>query len=346
MEKIRLSDDGNKFALGNSGKSFVPWGFNYLGKFGEIVEESWATDWTRLEKDFHEMRNLGVNVVRVHLQFGTYMKKRNEIDEAEIDRLRKMLDLARDTGLYLDLTGLSCYHLKRVPDWYDALDEADRWDAQAVWWAAIAKACSGHPAVFCYDLMNEPVVGGKPKEGEPRWLAGELGGMYFVQRIATDVGKRTNDQVAEAWVQKLTAAIRKQDPKTLITVGVIPWAQIWPGAKPIFYSPEARKHLDFVSIHVYPKSGELDKAINAIATYEMGKPIVIEETFPLSCSMDELKTFIDRSAERADGWVSHYFGHTIEEHEKEATLSGKISAAFLQYWRERGKTIADAVPKQ
>ena len=80
MEKVRLSDDGKKFALTDSGKPFVPWGFNYLGSFGDIIEESWATDWARLEKDFREMRKLGVNVVRIHLQFGTYMKTRNEID--------------------------------------------------------------------------------------------------------------------------------------------------------------------------------------------------------------------------------------------------------------------------
>src|SRR4051812_1654689 len=55
LEKIRLSADGNKFALADSGKPFVPWGFNYLGSFGEIIEESWATDWPRLEKDFREM---------------------------------------------------------------------------------------------------------------------------------------------------------------------------------------------------------------------------------------------------------------------------------------------------
>ena len=81
--------------------------------------------------------------------------------------------LADETGLYLDLTGLGCYHKQDLPPWYDALEEAQRWEVQARFWSAIARACRGSPAVFCYDLMNEPVIGGG-KPGE--WLTGELGG--------------------------------------------------------------------------------------------------------------------------------------------------------------------------
>jgi hypothetical protein len=335
-EKIHLSADGRHFVTA-SGKPFVPWGFNYVGAFGQIIEETWDTDWSGLEKDFAQMKKLGANVVRVHLQFGTYMKGPSEVDAAQIVRLRKMLDLARDNGLYLDLTGLGCYHLKSIPAWYDELSESDRWQAQSAFWEAIAKASAGHPAAFCYDLMNEPVVGGpQSKPGESKWLTGELGGMYFVQRIATDAAKRTNVEITEAWVEKLTTAIRKQDSKTLITVGCIPWAQIWPGAKDPFYSPKAAKSLDFVSIHVYPKTGELDKAFNAIGTYELGKPIVIEETFPLSCSMEEFKKFVDE-AKRPDGWVSHYFGHTIQEHRDGAQPGGKLAAEFLDYWQQKGR---------
>ena len=95
--------------------------------------------------DFREMRKLGANVVRVHLQFGTYMKSPGHLDPAELARLRRMLDLARDERLYLDITGLSCYRPDRIPAWYDALGETERWQAQADWWAAVAKTCAGHP---------------------------------------------------------------------------------------------------------------------------------------------------------------------------------------------------------
>ena len=49
MLKVRISDDGHSFVLGDSGKAFVPWGFNYLGEYGKLVEESWDSDWERVE---------------------------------------------------------------------------------------------------------------------------------------------------------------------------------------------------------------------------------------------------------------------------------------------------------
>ncbi|MFW6106639.1 MAG: cellulase family glycosylhydrolase [bacterium] len=340
MAKIRIAENGSRFVVSGSGETFVPWGFNYLGRFGELVEETWADDWERLERDFREMRKLGANVVRVHLQFATFMKEPNQVDPAELDRLGKMLDLARQTNLYLDITGLSLYRLERIPAWYDALDEAERWQVQSQFWEAIAATCGEHPAVFCYDLMNEPVVSGPVEQGAPRWVAGELGGLWFVQRLTDAPGDRTRTEIAEAWVVELATAIRQHDPRTPITVGVIPWAHVWPNAKPLFYSPEVGRHLDFVSIHLYPAEGEVKKAIEAVAVYDLGKPLVIEETFPLACSLEELDEFVEGTKDQVDGWISHYFGHTIAEHEAGAEPAGPHVAAFLEYWRDKGQGIA------
>ena len=74
MERVRLSKDGNKFVMADSGTTFVPWGFNFVGEFGRIVEEYWEDDWPSVEEDFKCMRELGANVVRLHLQVDTYMK--------------------------------------------------------------------------------------------------------------------------------------------------------------------------------------------------------------------------------------------------------------------------------
>jgi hypothetical protein len=85
--------------------------------------------------------------------------------QASLERLGRLLDLAERVGLYLDLTGLGCYHKPDVPAWYDRLAEPERWAAQGHFWEAIARRCASSPAVFCYDLMNEPVVpGGKGQE--------------------------------------------------------------------------------------------------------------------------------------------------------------------------------------
>ena len=75
-------------------------GFNYLGVHGQLAEENWHTPegWARIVKDFREMGKLGTNIVRWHLQFGTYMTGPETPNEAQLARLRRLLELARATG--------------------------------------------------------------------------------------------------------------------------------------------------------------------------------------------------------------------------------------------------------
>ncbi len=70
---------------------------------------------------------------------------------------------------------------------------------------------------------------------------------------------------------------------------------------------------------------------------------MVEETFPLSCPLEELDKFIDGADRRVDGWISHYFGRTIEQHAGGAEPTGEQVAAFLKYWREKGAS-RDADP--
>jgi hypothetical protein len=345
MQRVRVSDDGKKFVLAGSGKPFVPWGFNYLGQFERLAEDDWdtPTGWRRIETDFREMRKLGANVVRWHLQFETFMTGPDQADAGQLARLKKLLELAHETGLYLDLTGLNCFRLKRIPAWYDELAESDRWKAQARFWESVAETCAGDPTVFCYDLMNEPVIG-EPKKGDHPWVGGELGGFHFVQRISNKPAGRDSKDIAEAWVKALVGAIRRRDKEALVTVGVIPWAQVWPGAKPLFYSPQVGRHLDFASVHFYPATGKLDKDLAALAVYDVGKPLVVEETFPLACSVAEMDRFVDGAADRVDGWISHYFGYTPAEHRAGAKPTEGPVAEFLEYWQKKGKVIAGATP--
>jgi hypothetical protein len=304
VEPVRLSPDGAGFVLGESGKPFRIWGVNYdhdANGDGRLLEDYWDTEWETVRQDFHEIRDLGANVVRIHLQLGRIMDATNSPNAGALARLRKLVELADKTGLYLDITGLGCYHKRDVPAWYDVLDESARWEVQAAFWRAVARTCRGHAAVFCYDLMNEPIIGGDLSEG---WLTGQLAGKHFVQRLTLQPGDRPTTEIARAWVEKLTAAIRAEDPDHLITVGVIPWAMVWPNAKPVFYAPEVRRHLDFVSVHFYPRSGEVEQALTALAVYDVGKPLVIEELFPLHCTLDEMEEFIRRSRNLAEGCIS------------------------------------------
>jgi len=340
LKWIRPAQSGSHFICGDAGERFIAWGFNYdHDRGGRLLEDYWHNEWNTIEEDFREMKSLGANVIRIHLQTAQFLKSPKDPDPASLSQLARLLCLAEKTAIYLDITGLGCYHKKNTPEWYDKLNEAERWNAQALFWESVAKICAASPAVFCYDLMNEPIL---PGDGETAddWLAGEFGGKYFVQRIALDLTGRTRENVAETWIAKLTGAIRKHDSKHMITVGVIPWAYVFTGAKPIFYTPETAPHLDFVSVHFYPQKNETAKALDALKVYDIGKPIVVEEMFPLKCSLKELNDFIEGSRKIADGWLGFYWGKTIEEYRmNKSDIADAITLGWLEYFREKSVTM-------
>jgi hypothetical protein len=332
LEFICVSDDGSHFIHAESGIKFVAWGFNYdHDDTGRLIEDYWHKEWPTVAEDFKEMKTLGANVVRIHLQTAKFMNSPQQPDKASLDQLAKLVKLAEQTGLYLDITGLGCYHKKDVPKWYDAMDEDTRWNTQSLFWEAVAKTCAKSPAIFCYDLMNEPILPGANKK-ETDWLAGEFAGSYFVQRITLDLAGRTQKEVAKAWVDRLVAAIRKHDDRHMITVGVIPWVHTFPNAKPLFYSNEVAANLDFASVHFYPKKDKVNKALSALSAYDIGKPLIIEEMFPLHCSMEELAVFIDASRKIADGYIGFYWGKTIEQYNEKSDLPSALTKSWLKYF--------------
>jgi len=330
LVRIRPSADKTHFVRDGTADRVVIWGYNYdHDDAGRLLEDYWRDEWATVAADFREMKGLGGNVVRVHLQLARFMKAADQPDGENLARLADLVRLAEETGLYLDVTGLGCYHKQAVPGWYDALEESARWDVQARFWKAVAGACKGSPAVFCYDLMNEPILTGGA--GPTDWLPGEaLGGKHYVQRITTDLRGRTDREVARDWVGKLAAAVRSVDDRAMITVGVIPWAQVFKGAEPLFYAPEVCGPLDFVSVHLYPKAGKLDDDLAALRVYEVGKPLVIEEIFPIGAGVEETGAFIERSRAHVDGWISFYWGKTVAETEKAGDLKGALVGGWLR----------------
>jgi hypothetical protein len=74
----------------------------------------------------------------------------------------------------------------------------------------------------------------------------------------------------------------------------------------------------------------------------VGKPLVIEETFPLNCSLPELEEFVDKSQTIASGWMGFYWGKTAQEcrHSKE------IVDALMFNWLELFEKRTDLIKKQ
>jgi len=307
MTRVAVARDGRSFSLAGFTAPFRPLGFNYdHDEEGRLLEDYWVDDWSRVVADFEAMRAFGANVVRVHLQLARFMQGPSEPDGVALQRLEALLRLAERLELRLDLTGLGAYRRSDVPAWYDALDEDARWETQAAFWRAIGEVGARSPAVFCYDLMNEPVAPAERVDNGD-WLPGEpVAGMQYVQFVTLDPAGRTPESVALAWTRRMAAAVRSTDSHALITVGLLPWSLDRPGLRSGFVPQEIAPILDFVSVHLYPESEHLDEALETLRGFLVGKPLVVEEIFPLYATVQELEGLRAEAGHEVSGWLGFF----------------------------------------
>jgi hypothetical protein len=133
-----------------------------------------------------------------------------------------------------------------------------------------------------------------------------------VQYIALDRAGRTREEIASAWCRRMVTTIRSEDAAHLITVGMLPWSREM-GHLSGFVPEKIAPEVDFLSVHLYPDSKRTGEALESLKRFAVGKPVVIEETFALSCTIKELEEFLLTSREMACGWLGHYDGDTPEE---------------------------------
>jgi hypothetical protein len=341
MAWVEVAGDRRGFVRAPSGRRFVPWGFNYdHDETGRLLEDYWETEWPKVVADFGEIKDLRANVVRIHLQVAKFLNGPAEPNERSLERLGRLVALAEQCGLYLDLTGLGCYRKDDIPGWYDTLDESGRWAAQACFWEAVAARCADSPAVFCYDLMNEPIVP-DGRRGPEQWLGAPFAGEYFVQFITLDQRGRPRPEIARRWIQTLSAAIRKHDRRHLVTVGLLDRSLDRPGITSGFVPARVAPDLDFLCVHLYPEDARSNEAIETLQGFAVGKPVVIEETFPLRCSLEEFRRFLLESRAFASGWIGFYWGKTLEECRKSSDARDLLTAGWLELFvGERDAMIA------
>ena len=106
--------------------------------------------------------------------------------------------------------------------------------------------------------------------------------------------------------------------------------------------------LDFIAVHIYPDKGKLDEAMKTLQRFDLGKPIVIEETFPLSCGVPELRQFLRQSRGLAAGWIGQYPDQSPAELEtlkksKKITLPQSMYLDWINLFREMGQEMTAAV---
>ena len=95
MPAVAVSKDKKGFILDPSGRPFVPWGFNYdHDDKGRLIEDYWEDEWPTVEAHFGQMKKLGANLVRVHLQLGKFMESPEKVNEKALGQIDKLLRLA------------------------------------------------------------------------------------------------------------------------------------------------------------------------------------------------------------------------------------------------------------
>ena len=113
----------------------------------------------------------------------------------------------------------------------------------------------------------------------------------------------------------------------MITIGLLPISG------PAFVKAVAQ-HLDFICVHEYPKSGKLEESLERLRVFSAGKPLVIEETFPLACSPQELGLFIEQSSPPACGWIGFYWGQTQAELKQAGGIGEAMTLAWLKLFQQ------------
>ncbi len=75
----------------------------------------------------------------------------------------------------------------------------------------------------------------------------------------------------------------------------------------------------------------------------VGKPVVIEETFPLRCDSTQLEKFLRDSKEVACGWMGHYDGCSMQDFDS-LERAGKLTLPQSVY-REWARLFVKLKPE-
>jgi len=326
-ENLKITVDYNtKSFVDTNGNNFFPWGFNYTTNAqGLLIEEVWDTEngWDIIEEDFQEMKYYCANVVRIHLQYHEIMLGQQTANPQAITNLERLIELAEDLGLYLDITGIAAYRKDDQPTWYDEMNDLDRWIAHVYFWVAVAQVGKNSNNVLCYNLMNEPVVSvGCEPNSACEWLPSEgFGEFHFVQNITRNPNREFVETM-ESWIDFLSLFIHGPDPDALITYGKLSL-----GAVDAF-----AEHLDYLSPHHYPKSGQIQQSIDYILANNSDRPLIIEEIYTTYCSAQELEKFLDGIDGNYQGLMGHYFGRTIQDYESSSEPLVQLRIDFLNFF--------------
>lgn len=350
LEKVVATTAGGGSFVGSvTGLPFTPFGHNYGPTTSILVEDIWDTPagFAEIVRDMVELRQLGTNTLRIHPQLNRFMLDPTTPNPAAFDRLERLAQVAEDLGLYLDVTGLGVWRPADNRDdpgdpndadeaWLASPDEAQRWEAQEIFWRETARRLHDETSVLFYNLMNEPVV------TLSDWACPggvTYGGFCFVQALTLTPGGRPHADIVRTWVTRMRSAIREWDTTTPVSVGSL-GAYGW---KPNLIGDIT----DMMVTHNYPGEDPAYPGDEIAADVAMarsfatpGKPLVADEFFfaldgdgvapHLGCDVACLERALHESRPEVDGWLGHAGGEVPSAMDPWADLFGLMWIQFFQ----------------
>ena len=83
----------------------------------------------------------------------------------------------------------------------------------------------------------------------------------------------------------------------------------------------------------------MNDALDTLAGFAVGKPVLIEETFSLACSPKELEEFIDGSKKHGAGWIGFYWGKPPDELRRSKEIGDALTLGWLELFEEKVKAL-------
>lgn len=290
MGLIATTPTGDGFVEVSSGQPYVPFGANYYDPKTGWPPKVWQQfDAERVRAHFEVMSRLGANCARVFVAAAAFQPDTDTVDEQALEKLDMLVRIARKAGIRLIVTGPGDW--EGEPAYWQSDRFAGEEAARALerFWTVVGQRYRGEPAIFAWDLANEPQMPWSAPSWGPRWnawlqskytdrdgLKAAWGAALDANepwggiQIPPDVAQRGNERLhdwqlfrahlADQWVQRQVRALRDADPTHLITVGFIQWSYpvIRPGDPSLYCAFNPRRQaewLDFISIHFYPLMG-------------------------------------------------------------------------------------------
>ena len=290
MQLIVMAPHGSGFVERDSGRPYIVFGTNYYDPHTGWAPKIWQQfDAEKVRRHFQLMSEIGVNCARVFLAAASFQPNVEIVEEQALGKLDMLIKIARETGIRLMLIGPD--HWEGRPSYW----KPDRFAGQAAlqalehFWDVVGRRYRGEPAIFAWDLLNEPHLPWVNEKWRPRWNAwlrekygswealktawgdeiieADQWGQITVPENRPDMGnprlrdwQSFREYLADKWVRRQVDAIRRVDPSHLITVGYIQWSYPLvrpgnPGRYSAFNPRRQARQLDFITIHFYPTLG-------------------------------------------------------------------------------------------